>query len=89
MYNAYSSFEVLFIGAATVGGQEGHCGSKIRAGVSCYPCETADQGLICFTALDTEFIVLVDSLQRDGINGTTRPVGSCDWVEVDCSVNYH
>ena len=69
--NVEGGFQVMLVGAAAVGGQEGHCGSKIGAGVSCKLCEAADQGLASFTTRDKELVAFVDGCQRDENDGTT------------------
>ena len=73
----------MFVGAADVGGQEGHHGGKAGTSVGCKSCEATDQGLVGVTTRDKELVVLFDGQRCDRIDGTTRPVGSCEWVGVD------
>ena len=63
-------FEMLFVGAAAVGGQEGHRGGKVGASVGSEPCEAANQRLVGFLTLDIDLVVLAYCCQWDEIDGT-------------------
>ena len=62
---------MLLVGAATVGGQEGHCSGKVRPSVSGEPGEFDDQRLVCFPALDEEVVVLINCYGWNAIDGTS------------------
>ena len=76
-------FQVLLVGVATVGGQEGHCGGEVRTSVSGESGEAANQKLVGFPALDEEVVVFIICCGWNAVDGTARPVGRCKRVEVD------
>ena len=43
--NVEGGFQVMLVGAAAVGGQEGHCGSEVRPGVRGYPGRCMDPAI--------------------------------------------